>query len=173
MKVVAIVVVFLALLAATGHIDVTLWTGDSKSATARELQTMFEVEQSSDLDEATAALYKLVDSAPRDRRGATIIRGQLPGLVARFDAAASSLHARTLDVDVTTSLGRHFRGAFLRTVAQQRWLVDALGDEIAVGRPTWRAVRRFNVRSRALGRWWQAQLDAAYSQLHEEEPSSG
>jgi hypothetical protein len=164
-KVIAVIVLLLAVLVATGSIHFYFYTAQTGAVPSREVRALFDVEQRTDLDEATTALYRLVDAAPRNRRGAALLRSQLPGVVARFGSAAADLRARTNALPVTTTTARRFRARLLRTVAQQQWVVSTFGDEIARLRPTWPAVRRFDMRSRAIGRQWQAQLDKTFSEM--------
>jgi hypothetical protein len=164
-KFLAAIVLLLVVLVATGNVHFYFHTSSADAAPSEEVRTLMAVEDRTDLDEATAALYQLVDAAPRTRRGVILIRLRLPGLVERFGAAASDLRERTYALSLTTMAARRLRARLLRAVAQQQWVVSALGGEIARLKPTWPAVRRFDAWSRLIGRQWQAQIDRTLNEL--------
>jgi hypothetical protein len=165
MKFLAALVLLFAVLVATGNVHFYFRTSSADAAPSEEVRTLMAVEDRTDIDEATAALYQLVDASPRNRRGVMLIRTQLPGLVERFGAAASDLREQTYTLRLTTATARRLRARLLRTVAQQQWLIGAFGDEIARLRPTWPAVKRFNARSHLLARAWDAQIDQTLNEL--------
>jgi hypothetical protein len=164
-KFLAAIVLLLGVLVATGNIHFYFRTSSAAAAPSEEVRTLMAVEERTDLDEATVALYNLVDAASRNRRGVMLIRSRLPELVNRFGAAASELRTRAYALSLATTAARRLRARLLRTVAQQQWLVGAFGDDIARLRPTWPAVRRFKAGSRLLGRQWAAQLDKTLNEL--------
>jgi hypothetical protein len=165
MKFLAALVLLFAVLVATGNIHFYFRTSTADAAPSEEVQTLMAVEDRTDLDESTAALYELVDAAPRNQKGVMLIRTELPALVERFAAAVSDLRERTYALSLTTATARRLRARLLRTVAQQQWLVNALGDEIARLKPTWPALRRFNARSHLLAREWDAQIQKTLNEL--------
>jgi hypothetical protein len=164
-KFLAAIALLFAVLVATGNIHFYFHTSSADAAPSEEVRTVMAVEDRTDLDEATTAIYQLVDRAPRTARGAELIHSQLPALVGRFGAAAADLRAQTYALDLSTATGRRLRARLLRAVAQHQWAVGTFGDEIARLRPTWSAVRRFDARSRAIRRRWQAQLDKTLDEL--------
>ena len=95
MKFLAALVLLFAVLVATGNVHFYFRTSSADAAPSEEVRTLMAVEDRTDIDEATAALYQLVDASPRNRRGVMLIRTQLPGLVERFGAAASDLREQT------------------------------------------------------------------------------
>jgi hypothetical protein len=164
-KFLAAIVILLGVLVATGNVHFYFWTSSADAAPSEEVQTVMSVEDRTDLDEATAALYELVNAAPRNRRGAMLIRTRLPVLADRFAAAASELRERAYALSLATTTARRLRVGLLRAVAQEQWVVGTFRDEITRMRPTWPAVRRFETRSRLIGRQWEAQIDKALHEL--------
>lgn len=165
MKFLAVIVLLLVILVATGSVHFYFRTSSADASPTEEVRTLGAVEDRTDLDEATFALYQLVHAAPRNRRGVILIRRRLPGLVERFGAAASDLRERTYALSLTTTMARRLRARLLRLVAQQQWVDGALGDEIARLKPTWPAVRRFDARSRVIRNQWWAQIDKTLNEL--------
>jgi hypothetical protein len=161
----AIVLLLLVVLVATGSVHFYFRTSSADAAPSEEVRTLNAAEDRTDLDEATAALYQLVDAAPRNRRGVILIRRRLPELVDRFGTAAADLRERTYALSLTTTTARRARAGLLRAVAQEQWVVGAFGDEIARLRPTWPAVRRFESRSRVIRNQWQEQIDKTLNEL--------
>jgi hypothetical protein len=164
-KFVAALVILLGVLVATGNVHFYFWTSSADAAPSGEVRSVMSVEDRTDLDEATVALYQLVDAAPRNPRGVALIRDRLPMLAGRFSAAASELRERTYALNLTTETARRLRARLLRTVAQQQWVVGSFKDDIALMRPTWPAVKRFDARSRLIGRQWNAQIDKTRREL--------
>jgi hypothetical protein len=164
-KIVAVIVLSLVVLVATGSVHLYFRTSSADASPTEEVQTLNAVEDRTDLDDATFALYQLVQAAPRNRHGVTLIRRRLPGLVERFGAAASDLRERTYALSLTTTMARRLRARLLRAVAQEQWVVGAFGDEIARLKPTWPAVRRFDARSRVIRNQWWAQIDKTLNEL--------
>jgi hypothetical protein len=161
----AIVLLLLVVLVATGSVHLYFRTSSADASPTEEVRTLNAVEDRTDLDEATFALYQLLDAAPRNRRGVILIRRRLPGLVERFGAAAADLRERTYALSLTTTMARRVRAGLLRAVAQEQWVVGAFGDEIARLKPTWPAVRRFDARSRVIRNQWWKQIDRTLNEL--------
>lgn len=162
-KFLAAIAILLGILVATGSVHF-YWTS-SADAAPTEVRALNAAEDRTDLDEATFALYQLVDAAPRNRRGVILIRRRLPGLVDSFGAAAADLRERTYSLSLTTRTARRVRAELLRAVAQEQWVVGAFGDEIAGLKPTWPAVRRFKARSRVIRNQWWGQIDKTLNEL--------
>jgi hypothetical protein len=164
-KFIAVTVLLLVVLVATGSVHFYFRTSSADAAPSEEVRTLVAVEERTDFDQAMVALYQLVHATPRNRRGVFLIRRRLPGLVERFGAAASDLRERAYALSLKTTTARRLRARLLRAVAQQQWVVGAFGDEIAGRKPTWPAIRRFVARTRVIGRQYQAQIDRTLNEL--------
>jgi hypothetical protein len=54
---------------------------------------------------------------------------------------------------------------FLRSMAEQQWVISTFADDVARGSPAWAAPRRFNARCKALVRQWRPQARALNAEI--------
>jgi hypothetical protein len=158
-----VLIAIVAVLGATGAIKFEFFAVSSGPPPAiRDALAIAAAADSTQADEAAGGVFELlhVAIAAGRARGSRLIRQQLPPLAAQIDADAPVARGRVLGVYVKTPVGLSCRTAVSRLMAQEQWLVRTFADDVARSPSTPTAVRRFNARWQALGRWWGAEVTA-------------
>ncbi len=130
----------------------TLSQATKKASLVRDVLALRAATTSGGAEGAVSKIFIMLNRAASEKdakRGAAMIRKQLPGLVSGFMAAEPSTRAQLLKVRLRTRAGAGVRALDLYLLARWRSLLPTFASEVARTSLTWYAVDLFGRREEA------------------------